>query len=52
LLNVYPSKKKFPKNGRISEVRSQAAFSSSLTRHFGFWSERSVPSADINNFIL
>ena len=32
----------FPKNGQISEVRSQRTFASSLTKTFGFWSEGSI----------
>ena len=36
------SEKQFPKNGKISEVRSQTTFASSLTKTFGFWSEGGI----------
>ena len=32
----------FPKNGRISEVRSQTTFASSLTKTFGFWCKADI----------
>ncbi|MDG2407369.1 MAG: hypothetical protein P8M25_21260, partial [Paracoccaceae bacterium] len=38
--------KQFPKNGTTSELRSQTTFESSLTRNFGFWSDR-----DIDNIV-
>ena len=33
----------FPKNGRVSEVRSQITFALSLTKTFKFWSESGIP---------
>jgi hypothetical protein len=38
--------KQFPKNGRISKVRSQTTFASSLIRSFEFWSDRSIAQKD------